>query len=39
MDAPVGSLTLRDPQRLLEQTLRGWAPDEDLWVFGYASLI
>ena len=39
MDAPVGSLTIRDPQLLLEQTLRGWAPADDLWVFGYASLI
>ena len=32
-------LTVRDPRLLLEQTLRGWHPDEDLWVFGYASLI
>ena len=31
MDAPVGSLTIRDPQLLLEQTLRGWAPADDLW--------
>lgn len=39
MDALVDVLTLRDPQRLLEQTLRGWSADDDLWVFGYASLI
>lgn len=30
---------LRDPQHLFEHTLRGWNTDEDLWVFGYASLI
>ncbi len=39
MDAPVDPLMLRDPQALLEQTLRGWAAGDDLWVFGYASLI
>jgi cation transport protein ChaC len=32
-------LTVRDPQVLLEHTLRGWDASEDLWVFGYASLI
>ena len=30
---------LRDPKALLEATLKGWSPQEDLWVFGYASLI
>lgn len=30
---------LRDPQHLYERALRGWNPGEDLWVFGYASLI
>lgn len=30
---------LRDPQHLFEHTVRGWNPAEDLWVFGYASLI
>ncbi|HEY1392271.1 MAG TPA: gamma-glutamylcyclotransferase [Methylibium sp.] len=30
---------LRDPHELFEATLRGWNPREDLWVFGYASLI
>ncbi len=39
MDAPVDPLMLRDPQVLLEQTLRGWGAGDDLWVFGYASLI
>jgi cation transport protein ChaC len=39
MDAPVDPLMLRDPQALLEQTLRGWGAGADLWVFGYASLI
>jgi len=30
---------LRDPQALLADTLKGWQPQDDLWVFGYASLI
>jgi glutathione-specific gamma-glutamylcyclotransferase len=30
---------LRDPRLLLERTLAGWQDDQDLWVFGYASLI
>ncbi|MCW7539193.1 gamma-glutamylcyclotransferase [Aquabacterium sp. A7-Y] len=30
---------VRDPQHLLQQTLAGWDPGQDLWVFGYASLI
>ncbi|MGA0609176.1 gamma-glutamylcyclotransferase [Caldimonas sp. KR1-144] len=34
-----GVPVLRDPQALLEATLQGWSPQEDLWVFGYASLI
>lgn len=34
----VHPLALRDPQRLLEETLRHWEGG-DLWVFGYASLI
>lgn len=36
---PVTVAPLRDPQALLEATLKGWSPQEDLWVFGYASLI
>ena len=33
------ALHLRDPQPLLQQTLRAWGGAGDLWVFGYASLI
>ena len=29
----------RDPAALLEQTLRQWGGEGDVWVFGYASLI
>jgi len=32
-------LHLRDPQPMLEATLRDWGGERDLWVFGYASLI
>jgi len=32
-------LAVRDPHSLLEQTLAGWDTTQDLWVFGYASLI
>lgn len=32
-------LAVRDPRPLLEQTLQGWDDTQDLWVFGYASLI
>ncbi|WP_395699188.1 gamma-glutamylcyclotransferase [Aquabacterium sp.] len=30
---------LRDPIPLLERTLAEWGGEQDLWVFGYASLI
>ncbi|MDB5856892.1 MAG: putative cation transport protein [Ramlibacter sp.] len=30
---------LRDPAPMLEQALREWGGEEDLWVFGYGSLI
>lgn len=30
---------LRDPAPLLERTIREWGGHDDLWVFGYASLI
>jgi glutathione-specific gamma-glutamylcyclotransferase len=30
---------LRDPQPLLEKALAEWGGDEDLWIFGYGSLI
>ncbi len=29
----------RDPERLLDATLRDWGGHEDAWIFGYASLI
>lgn len=32
-------LPLRDPQTLLERTRARWGGRDDLWVFGYASLI
>lgn len=30
---------LRDPEPLLQKTLREWGGHSDLWIFGYASLI
>jgi cation transport protein ChaC len=30
---------LRDPTAMLEQALRDWGGKDDLWVFGYGSLI
>jgi cation transport protein ChaC len=30
---------LRDPAPLLAQTLDAWGDDQDLWIFGYGSLI
>lgn len=30
---------LRDPAPMLEATLRAWGGRDDLWIFGYASLI
>ncbi|HKB52539.1 MAG TPA: gamma-glutamylcyclotransferase, partial [Ramlibacter sp.] len=30
---------LRDPAALLEQALREWGDKDDLWIFGYGSLI
>jgi len=32
-------LVLRDPRTMLDETLRSWGGGDDLWVFGYASLI
>lgn len=34
-----GLKPLRDPQPMLEQALAEWGAQEDLWVFGYGSLI
>src|ERR1700712_2761733 len=33
------SIHLRDPQPMLAQARAAWGGEEDLWVFGYASLI
>ena len=33
------SLIHRDPQSLLNRTMKEWGGHSDLWVFGYASLI
>ena len=37
--APYASLCVRDPAPLLQSALREWGGQQDLWVFGYASLI
>ena len=40
MSSPLHGLTPhRDPQALLDRTLKAWGGRRDLWVFGYASLI
>lgn len=36
---PLLSQPLRDPDQMLERTLAQWGGTEDLWVFGYGSLI
>jgi len=39
MSSPYADLHLRDPEPMLEEAMRAWGGDGDLWVFGYASLI
>lgn len=39
MASTYSSLHLRDPEPMLAQALRVWGGHQDLWVFGYASLI
>ena len=39
MASTYSALHLRDPEPMLAQALRVWGGHEDLWVFGYASLI
>lgn len=39
MSAMFAPLYLRDPAPMLDDALRAWGGDGDLWVFGYASLI
>lgn len=39
MSTNYASLHLRDPQPMLASTMQAWGGQQDLWVFGYASLI
>ncbi len=39
MSSPYADLHLRDPEPMLDEAMRTWGGDGDLWVFGYASLI
>jgi cation transport protein ChaC len=39
MQSPYADLHLRDPEPMLDEAMRAWGGDGDLWVFGYASLI
>ena len=39
MSSIYSALHLRDPQPMLDAALRTWGGHQDLWVFGYASLI
>jgi cation transport protein ChaC len=39
MTTPFAAQHLRDPQPMLAQALQAWGGTQDLWVFGYASLI
>ena len=39
MLSPYADLHVRDPQPMLDEAMRAWGGDCDLWVFGYASLI
>ena len=39
MTSPYSALHLRDPQSMLTDAVRTWGGEQDLWVFGYASLI
>ena len=39
MSAVYADLHLRDPQPMLGAALQAWGGSQDLWVFGYASLI
>ena len=39
MLSPYHAISLRDPAPMLDATMRAWGGDQDLWVFGYASLI
>ena len=39
MNSTYSALHLRDPQPMLGDAMRAWGGEQDLWVFGYASLI
>jgi cation transport protein ChaC len=39
MDTDFAPLHLRDPKPMLREAMRAWGGRDDLWVFGYASLI
>jgi len=39
MTSPYSALHLRDPQPMLAHARKSWGGHQDLWVFGYASLI
>ena len=39
MTSPFSALHLRDPAPMLGQAMQAWGGQQDLWVFGYASLI
>jgi len=39
MTSPYSALHLRDPQPMLAHARKAWGGHQDLWVFGYASLI
>ena len=39
MASEYASFALRDPRPMLAEALQAWGGDDDLWVFGYASLI
>jgi glutathione-specific gamma-glutamylcyclotransferase len=39
MSSAFAALHLRDPEPMLADAMRTWGGEQDLWVFGYASLI
>ena len=39
MSSTYSTLHLRDPQPMLDDAMQAWGGTQDLWVFGYASLI
>ena len=39
MSSSYSALHLRDPQPMLGHAMQSWGGEQDLWVFGYASLI